>query len=252
MDSETGLYYLQSRYYDPQTCRFVNGDSILDTRDINTLNIFAYCANNPVNNQDPNGNFFFGALIGGIIGGVAGAVTALSKGKSVTAGFITGAATGATIGFVCDVVASGGISAVVGVGLCGLAAGIGNVVNQAWNYNVEKKQQNSKKIFRSNTIVDSHVINKTIKMDKRTPKSSNGKIASECSSFSQYVDNKSIVVSSVTAMVFAPASIGVNYVVNSAFIGCETAGVTGFVSQFAANFALGGNISILQSIIDLF
>lgn len=89
-------------------------------------------------------------------------------------------------------------------------------------------------------------------MDKQTPKSSNGKIASECNSFSQYVDDKSIAVSSITAMVFAPASIGANYVVNSAFIGCETTGVTRFVSQFAANFALGGNISILQSIIDLF
>ena len=30
-DTETGLYYLQSRYYDPETCRFVNGDNQLST-----------------------------------------------------------------------------------------------------------------------------------------------------------------------------------------------------------------------------
>ena len=59
-------------------------------------------------------------------------------------------------------------------------------------------------------------------------------------------------ISSVTAMVFAPASIGANFVVNSAFSGVGTAGATGFIAQFAVNFAMGGNISILQSIIDLF
>ena len=47
-------------------------------------------------------------------------------------------------------------------------------------------------------------------------------------------------------------SIGANYVVNSAFAGVETTGITGFATQFAANFAMGGNIFILQSIIDLF
>lgn len=77
-------------------------------------------------------------------------------------------------------------------------------------------------------------------------------MACECDSFADYVDVKSIVVSSVTAMVFAPASIGANYVVSSAFAGIETTSMTGLAAQLAANFAMGGNISILQSIIDLF
>lgn len=68
-DSETGLYYLNSRYYDPQTYRFLNADSILDNRGINTLNLFAHCGNNSINNKDPDGHFFFGTLIGGMIGG---------------------------------------------------------------------------------------------------------------------------------------------------------------------------------------
>ena len=56
-DSESGLYYLMSRYYDPVTHRFVNadgyfqsGDNILDT------NMNAYCQNNPIMNSDPTGN----------------------------------------------------------------------------------------------------------------------------------------------------------------------------------------------------
>ena len=55
-DSESGLYYLMSRYYDPVTHRFVNadgyfqsGDGILDT------NMNAYCRNNPLNNIDKYG-----------------------------------------------------------------------------------------------------------------------------------------------------------------------------------------------------
>ena len=52
-------------------------------------------------------------------------------------------------------------------------------------------------------------------------------------------------------MVFAPLSIGASCIANSAFIGCDTTGVIGFVAQFGVNFAMGGNISILQSIIDL-
>ena len=244
-DNETGLYFLQSRYYDPETGRFLSADGILDNRCVKTLNLFAYCGNNPINNQDPGGHFFFGALIGGIIGGASGALAALVKGKSVTAGFLTGAATGAAIGLVCDIVATGGMSAVVGVALCGVAAGVGNVVNQYANYKIEKKAQTQNKKSTSNS-------QKSNFTNKKTTTSSNRKVASECNSFADYVDVKSIAISSVTAMVFAPVSIGANYVVNSAFTGVETAGAVGFVAQFAANFAMGGNISILQSIIDIF
>ncbi len=61
-DTETGLYYLQSRYYDANTGRFINADdtSILqDTRgEVLGANLFAYCNNNPINNYDPSGNLF--------------------------------------------------------------------------------------------------------------------------------------------------------------------------------------------------
>ena len=55
-DLETGLYYLQSRYYDPTTCRFVNADGYVSTgQGITGNNMFAYCNNNPVMYSDPAG-----------------------------------------------------------------------------------------------------------------------------------------------------------------------------------------------------
>ena len=54
-DSNTGLYYLQSRYYNPTYGRFLNADSIMKTGEPLGANIFAYCGNNPVNYVDYDG-----------------------------------------------------------------------------------------------------------------------------------------------------------------------------------------------------
>jgi RHS repeat-associated protein len=57
-DQETGLYYLQSRYYDPETGRFINADDTDYLGASGTVlgyNLFAYCENNPVNCSDPTG-----------------------------------------------------------------------------------------------------------------------------------------------------------------------------------------------------
>ena len=55
-DDETGLYYLQSRYYDPVTGRFINADVYCDTNtDIFGTNMFNYCNNDPINQVDPKG-----------------------------------------------------------------------------------------------------------------------------------------------------------------------------------------------------
>ena len=55
-DTETGFYYLNSRYYDPMVGRFLNGDAIAGVNDgMSTYNLFTYCSNNPVNYQDGSG-----------------------------------------------------------------------------------------------------------------------------------------------------------------------------------------------------
>ncbi len=62
-DDETQLYYLNSRYYDPEIGRFISPDtlSILDeTRgQINGLNLYMYCKDNPIMYVDPTGHFFW-------------------------------------------------------------------------------------------------------------------------------------------------------------------------------------------------
>ena len=57
-DSETGFYYLQSRYYDPENHRFINADTYAstDSSDAIACNVFAYCLNDPVNRSDSDGN----------------------------------------------------------------------------------------------------------------------------------------------------------------------------------------------------
>ena len=56
-DDETGLYYLRSRYYDPQTGRFINADSIgnMHPEEVNGMNLYSYCGSNPVMFSDPSG-----------------------------------------------------------------------------------------------------------------------------------------------------------------------------------------------------
>ena len=55
-DTETGLYYLQSRYYDPEIGRFINADGLVSTgQGVLGNNMFAYCENNWVNFSDPSG-----------------------------------------------------------------------------------------------------------------------------------------------------------------------------------------------------
>ena len=58
-DSDLEMYYLGSRWYDPEVCRFINGDSYVSTgQDIIGFNMFAYCGNNPINRADPSGMFW--------------------------------------------------------------------------------------------------------------------------------------------------------------------------------------------------
>ena len=55
-DSETGFYYLQSRYYDPENHRFINADCYASTgQGFIGVNMFVYCLNSPVSCADYTG-----------------------------------------------------------------------------------------------------------------------------------------------------------------------------------------------------
>lgn len=70
-DTETSLYYLQSRYYDPEICRFINADVYVIAGDdlIQGTNMYAYCYNNPVMYKDYEG---YSAAVAVGTAGVAG------------------------------------------------------------------------------------------------------------------------------------------------------------------------------------
>ena len=54
--TDTGFYYLQSRYYDPAIGRFINADVYTSTgQGLLGCNMFAYCRNNPVSRIDISG-----------------------------------------------------------------------------------------------------------------------------------------------------------------------------------------------------
>lgn len=127
-DKEFGLYYLQSRYYDPALGRFISPDSIsyLEPESVIGLNLYAYCGDNPVMYVDPSGHFPILALILGItaligmgltIGGVA------SDNNAMTAVGLTMVAIPALI--------SGGMAIAAGIGGATLTGIVGGVTTAA-------------------------------------------------------------------------------------------------------------------------
>ncbi len=123
-DTETGLYYLNSRYYSPEFGRFISADNAIgQIGSVHGANMFAYCFNNPINMSDPMGNWplwsqvFTGvaiaalavaaaaltvascgaavpalALAGGIIGGMSSGAATIAAGALFVAGASTAAA----------------------------------------------------------------------------------------------------------------------------------------------------------------
>jgi len=139
-DIETGLYYLQSRYYNPEVGRFISADGLVGSLgNISSHNMYTYCANNPVMYLDPSGESFIGILatigLGALIGGISGFIAAAINGDDLGAGFLSGAISGAIIavGLAISLAlpAAGGVivSSISGF----LGGATGDIFNQAWN-----------------------------------------------------------------------------------------------------------------------
>ena len=63
------MYYNNTRYYDSKTCRWINADDISylgANDDFASLNLFAYCGNNPVTREDSGGNFWLVSIAVGL------------------------------------------------------------------------------------------------------------------------------------------------------------------------------------------
>ena len=142
-DKESKLYYLQSRYYDPVTHRFINADTQLNQGDSSLgYNMFTYCNNNPVNQSDPDGHLpkwakklaiaaavvVAVAVVATICVATAGAGSAIAcvaigAAKGAAIGFAVGAATGAASGAVSHRVTTGSWKGAGNAALNGMADG---------------------------------------------------------------------------------------------------------------------------------
>lgn len=88
-DSETQLYYLNSRYYNPEWKRFINADGIIDANEEpNRCNLYAYACNNPISFYDADGNFALslsaGTLAGALLLGTAAVIAAKAASKALS------------------------------------------------------------------------------------------------------------------------------------------------------------------------
>ncbi len=119
-DEESGMYYLNSRYYSSEFGRFISADSeatlLATPTSISDKNLFSYCDNNPVNRSDDGGTFWHivvGAFVGAAISGVTKVLSNISQGKHPKKDLGTAMLSGA---------ASGALAA-TGIGAIGLAVG---------------------------------------------------------------------------------------------------------------------------------
>ena len=83
-DTESGMYYCQTRYFVPEWGRWLNADNpnFLQFDNINGMNLFAYCNNSPVMYADPSGeillSLLFAAISGAFISGLASTLVQLA------------------------------------------------------------------------------------------------------------------------------------------------------------------------------
>ena len=130
-DEETGLYYLQSRYYNPRWGRFVNADALItDNTGLLCQNLFAYCCNEPVRLEDSEGTWPWDTIVKSVI--AVTVVVAVAAACALTAGAAL-VAVGATTSMAVSV---GTVTAAAGI-----ASGTMAVANEAitkpdedWDY----------------------------------------------------------------------------------------------------------------------
>lgn len=109
-DMETGLYYLNQRYYNPEWGRFINADDVLGEKgELLSHNTYAYCKNNSIIREDPKGSsatliaMGVGAAVGLVGQYASDAISSLINGEVEYSNWQTyvGAAAGGALGGLC-------------------------------------------------------------------------------------------------------------------------------------------------------
>ena len=131
-DTETRLYYLQSRYYDPEVGRFLNADIYVSTgQGVLGHNMYAYCGNNPVVRADDEGDFWnlvIGAAVGAVIGGITTAITTYNSETGVDWGKV---AASAAAGAVSGLISATGAGMIIQAGACATIAAAETATHRA-------------------------------------------------------------------------------------------------------------------------
>ena len=141
-DTESNLYYLQTRYYDPEVGQFISPDSpdYLQPETIGGVDLYAYCAYNPIMFSDPTGHILLssilvGAIVGFVVSAASSAVSQLITTGSVDIvetlidgafGALSGALAASGIGAVASAFIEGGLSFANSVITTG--------IDQNWNF----------------------------------------------------------------------------------------------------------------------
>ena len=148
-DNESGMYYCNSRYYNPQWGRFLNSDSIvcLNLENVNGLNLYCFCMNNPIMYANPSGHFGILAtlLISTLVGTVSSVVTSLANGEKITAKSIISGAVGGAVAELIIGVSSG--TAITAANYASAAAE--SLVNEMWDYTSSEKELTGDNILKS-------------------------------------------------------------------------------------------------------
>ena len=121
-DKSTGLQYMNSRFYNPSTGRFLSQDTYTgNPYEPWTQHLYAYSGNNPTSMVDPTGHFFnliaaaIGAVAGAVVGvvgnGIANAINNKPFFENAGKAALIGAGVGALVGITCGAIAAaGGVS----------------------------------------------------------------------------------------------------------------------------------------------
>jgi hypothetical protein len=139
------LYYLQSRYYNPEWGRFINADAIVgQTGELLAHNMFAYCKNNPINMADDEGYlpFWIGTTVAGAIFGVGNQLVSdiISGQKPTFTKLLSATIGGATSGFVLGSTGNAKFAAAAGAAVSNLALeGANRLSNKLGSTNYETR-----------------------------------------------------------------------------------------------------------------